>query len=426
VNANLEGTAESIREVLQVAPIRHVRDTNQFCNLEGMVGALPALGGLRGLEFWSLYGFDDELMRQILTSPHLANLRVLILAHDRNGNLTEDNVIIEAVGSPYRANLRWLEVNVDSMWRGPSEEILRAMGASPYLQRVRKLNLSETTLTLELFAGLLRAMPRLERINFHDAKAPLPVWEMVLERARQRKLKWLCLSDARIGEPGEDGGDDLSDHRDFRRGKFKPLGVRVDWYSEFIDPWNGGCWEGHSWDGLRTRHALATGPFVSAGNWDGLAATYRADCVKFAGEEMAARIDALPFATFEADLLPALRRAVEVLGTLPTAKALHLFNEYAGLYPGRFKFTADDPGDRTYPHETSWGVTELATEEIAGPTVAGVGDITGLHERTLPLDPAAASHYLMALALRSIARVLARQPVPVPFIVRWDRVVFRM
>src|SRR5262245_58469116 len=56
----LECPADQIVDVLRRAPIRHVRDTSQFCDLDGVVDALPHLDRLTGLEFWGLYAFKDR------------------------------------------------------------------------------------------------------------------------------------------------------------------------------------------------------------------------------------------------------------------------------------------------------------------------------------------------------------------------------
>src|SRR5262249_17370591 len=93
----LEAPAEDIQAVLPMAPIRHIRDTSQFCDLDGLVEALPGLDRLTGLELWYLYAIDDALLETILSSPHLANLRTLILHHDRNGNLADEAVITRAM-----------------------------------------------------------------------------------------------------------------------------------------------------------------------------------------------------------------------------------------------------------------------------------------------------------------------------------------
>jgi uncharacterized protein (TIGR02996 family) len=113
VAMSLERSADQILAILSKGPIRHVRDTGQFCSFDGVVDALPRLDRLTGLEFWGLYAFDDQLVAKLLTSPHLRNLRTLILHHDRNGNLVNDEVLIEGLTSPYRLNLRELAVNVE-------------------------------------------------------------------------------------------------------------------------------------------------------------------------------------------------------------------------------------------------------------------------------------------------------------------------
>ena len=81
---------------------------------------------------WGLYAFDNQLLAQILSSPHLANLRTLVLHHDRNGNTADEHVIVEAMHSPHRTNLEHLAVNVDGTWRGPSRNVLNAVTPRPH------------------------------------------------------------------------------------------------------------------------------------------------------------------------------------------------------------------------------------------------------------------------------------------------------
>jgi hypothetical protein len=92
-----------------------------------VVEALPHLHRLTGLEFWGIYPFDDEKVRRILESPCLANLQTLMLHHDRNYNLVNDDVIIRRLSPPRdlqiylpgigplprKATLRELAVNVE-------------------------------------------------------------------------------------------------------------------------------------------------------------------------------------------------------------------------------------------------------------------------------------------------------------------------
>src|SRR5262249_48629601 len=53
-------TGDEIAAILNLAPIRHIRDTTQADTLAGVVEALPHLGRLTGLEYWGLYYFDND------------------------------------------------------------------------------------------------------------------------------------------------------------------------------------------------------------------------------------------------------------------------------------------------------------------------------------------------------------------------------
>jgi hypothetical protein len=86
------------------------------------------------------------LLARILSAPEQANLRTLILHHDRNGNLINERVLVDALASPLRANLRELAVNVEGSWRGPPPRLVQAMARSPYLANLQKLTLSNARL----------------------------------------------------------------------------------------------------------------------------------------------------------------------------------------------------------------------------------------------------------------------------------------
>jgi uncharacterized protein (TIGR02996 family) len=94
VEMRLEAPAERIRQVLDRAPIRHIRDLSQLDKLGGVIDALPDLIHLTGLEFWGLYAFDNRHLAHILSAPELAGLHTLILRHDRNGNLAKEQVLV--------------------------------------------------------------------------------------------------------------------------------------------------------------------------------------------------------------------------------------------------------------------------------------------------------------------------------------------
>jgi uncharacterized protein (TIGR02996 family) len=243
VQMRLETSAEEILSVLNLAPIRHIRDLSQ----------------LTGLELWTLYAFDDNLLAEILASPHLANLRTLILHHDRNGNVADEEVIAAAMHSPYRSNLEELAVNVDGMWRGPPRKILKAIATSPYLRNLRRLNLSnagDPGNHPEMDVATIRALgespnlQNLETLDLGQTSFPIEAWDEVLKWPLLSRLSWLRLSDAQQVNPPSiltvAKIEDLSEYREAFERKVKG----IDWESEFVTPWDGNAsWKGLSRDG---------------------------------------------------------------------------------------------------------------------------------------------------------------------------------
>ena len=313
VETYIEKSAERFRDLMALAPVRHIRSTGQFCELEGLAEALPHLAKLRGLEIWGLYAFDNETVRAILTSPHLAELRTLVLYHDRNGNLVHDDVLIEGLMSPHRANLVRLGVNIDDMWRGPSADVIRAMAASPHLRRVRRLKLSDTRLDGDLAARLFGAFSRLTHVDLGSCIASRFAWELILERARRGQLRWLRLEDARVHEHPlneQNFGTELAASPELREA-FDATPARVLWETGFVDPYTGGCWHGYDWEDLRRQQYPAFHRLLKAREFDALEAHFRALCVQHRCETVAASIDAVPFAAWSDAIADALRAAAE-------------------------------------------------------------------------------------------------------------------
>jgi uncharacterized protein (TIGR02996 family) len=258
VQMGLERPAEEIVAVLNKAPIRHVRDISQYCDFKGVVEALPHFERLTGLEFWYLYAFKDSLVEQLLASPHLQNLRTLILHHDRNGNLVKERVLIEGLNSPHRANLEELAVNVDGCWRGPSRKILQAMALSPYLRRLRKLNLTcagdkgnraRMDVKTARALGSSPNLAGLEELDLGRTSFPIEVWDEVLTWPWLSRLKWLRLHYARQVKPPDFflTVAKLKDLPAYRKA-FEERVATVDWQTEFIGPWDGNtCWRGLNW-----------------------------------------------------------------------------------------------------------------------------------------------------------------------------------
>lgn len=261
VQTCLEVSAVQIQELQQISPVRHFRDTTQLCDLTGVVQSLPRFSMLTGLEFWTLYAFDDQLVREILESPYLENLKTLILHHDRNGNLVDETVIVDGLMSPYRRNLEELAVNVDCSWRGPSNDILQAIASSPYLRNLKKLNISNAgdpgnspQLSLETVRMLANSsnLQNLEELDLRATHATATVWEAILRIPWISRLKKVYLCDACEVPEGHwiPINGYLAEMPHWREA-WQARVADIDWDTRFIDPWTGGCWKGFSWNRKR-------------------------------------------------------------------------------------------------------------------------------------------------------------------------------
>jgi uncharacterized protein (TIGR02996 family) len=263
VGMSLEVPASFIAELLRLAPIRHIRDTGQFCELDGMVEALPYLRRLTGLEFWGLYGVDNEKVKQLLQSPHLAGLDTLILHHDRNGSFIDDDVLIRWLlpqpdvqtylpgmePPPRMPALRELAVNVDGSSRGPSAAVVRAMARSPLLSELRKLDLSHSRLDIETVEDLGGSpyLSKLEELDLGHCVFFAEVWDAILRLPQLHQLKWLRLHGARQTDSPGDCMERLSKITGYRDA-FEAAVEKVDWDTEFIHPLIAGCWTGFTWE----------------------------------------------------------------------------------------------------------------------------------------------------------------------------------
>jgi uncharacterized protein (TIGR02996 family) len=433
VSMCLETSRDQILAVLQKAPIRHIRDMSQFCDLSGVVDALPHLDRLRGLEFWCLYAVEDALMEKILASEHLANLRTLILHHDRNGNLIEEQVLVKAMHSPHRANLEELAVNVDGTWRGPSRKILNAMASSPYLRKLRKLNLSnagdegnrpQMDLKTTRALGKSPNLAGLEALDLGRASFSLKVWDEVLKWPWLSGLKWLRLHYARqVNPPSMMTVAEIQNLPEYRLA-FEQKAATVDWETEFITPWDGNAgWTGISWSGLTQQHLFSMWPFVQRRDYDGLEAAFRVDCRKYAGEEAAAAIDELPLEKYEKDLQAGLRQAIAA-SDQPGATSIHLRIRPDLQWNGEYHVSAEPPREPFSPYASySYGGILARYNAPSLPEAAKVRD---RYPARGPLDPGGVYHYLLARTVAAFGRCVARNEAPVPVFFDCMYIVLRM
>jgi hypothetical protein len=377
---------------------------------------------LTALEVWGIYRTSGAQVRELLASPHLGNLRTLILAMDQESREgIDDGVLVEGLASPHRANLRYLGVNFNEVSLGPSERVIRGMIASPHLSRVRQLKLPNSRLSAELMAGLFQAMPRLQRLDLSFCAAPAAAWERLLDRARSGRLCWLGLYGATVAD--RERGHSLSRIPRYRHG-FQEAGVRVDWSSRFIGPGSGGSWKGYSWAARRQQHLFAMNRFVRAGDYDGLEEAYREDCEKYAGEKVMETAAALPFESYETSLHAGMTWAVaEAVPRGARAIFLRARSDYRN-WASEFHLDSHDPGDSTEPHTEFRPGEPLA--RFGGPAFPEAGDLFLMTSRSGPLDPDSLRHYLWARTVAALGRCVRqyRPAVPVFFSCVWA--VFRL
>lgn len=436
VECSLEVPAAEIVELMRLAPIRHIRDIGQFCDLGGVAAALPSLQQLTGLEFWALYACDDELLRQVLLSPHLANLRTLILQHDRNGNTVDEKVIIEALHSPHRARIEELAVNVDGTWRGPSCAILQALATSPHLRRLQKLCLSnagdEGNQPMMDAATIrqLGASPNLAglvELDLGQTSFPIEAWDEVLRWPFLSKLQWLRLHYARqVHPPSCMTVAEIADLPVYREA-FNRLVPDIDWETDFVDPWcSERCWRGHSWANLRQQHLFAMWRYVKQGDYAGLEQAYRADCCRYRGEELAAAIDALPYRRYRYELTPVLRRAIEAGDKRSNSVSTFLRVRPDLNWAGEFHSSSESVTELFEPHDESSYSPEPIQEAPNAPPFAEAAELRRRCSATDLLDPNSAEHYLMAKMIGLTGRLVAAIPHRKPFFLSYMDVVLRM
>jgi uncharacterized protein (TIGR02996 family) len=430
IGMRLETSPDAILAVLRKAPIRHLRDTSQFCDLSGIVDALPHLGCLTGLELWYLYAFDNALLGTILASPHLANLRTLILHHDRNGNMAEERVLVEAMHSPHRANLEELAVNVDGTWRGPSRKLLNAIATSPYLGKLRKLDLTnagdegnrpQMDLKTARALGKSPNLAGLEELDLGRTSFSLKTWDEVLKWPWLSQLKWLRLHYARQVNPPSFLTVAEIRNLPAYRAAFEQRVPVVDWDTF----WGGGTyWRGLSWEGLQQQHLFSMWAYIRRQDYTGLEAAFRADCCKYASEAAAAAIDDLPFKRYQKDLAAGLKQAIAASASTPGATSIYLRIRPDLRWDAEYHVSGEAVREPFEPYESYSYVGPLAN--FAAPSFPEAAKVRDRFSEWKPLDPGGVRHYLLARTVAAFGRCVARNKAPVPVIFDCMYAVFRL
>ena len=419
---SVERPADEILGLLNRLPIRHIRDTGQFCDFAGFVAALDRIptGRLLGLEFWNLYAFDNALLRDMLASVKLGSLRTLILHHDRNGNLASEGVIADALGSKRWAKLETLGVNIDGMWRGPSPRIMNVMADSPHLRRLKRLLVPDLSNVghrpsdnVALFRrfGQSKNFDKLEELDLRSGDHPEAVWREILRWPFLPKLKRLWMTGSRMRIPPHDHGGWVAELPEWRAA-FDFLNPNIDWTTTFVDPWSCDTFEtGLSWGSRKKAPLFAMSRFVKAGDWDGLEAEYRKRCRKAAGLKVTREVEAVPFADYERRLETAYRRAVRAANSRPDGAIYMRLRPDIQWMSQLHVHTTDDINSGEPFEEFSYSGEST---EIEGPRLEAAGELLRREQHAAGVRVNWPGLYLIARTLALFGRLAHRHPLPVP------------
>ena len=357
----LETSRDEIVALLQKAPIKRLRDISQFCDLQGVVDALPDLAGLEGLELWGLYGFDDQLLDTLLHSPHLANLKTLDLT---NAGDTGNQPCLDL-------------------------PTIRALATSPNLANLQHVDLRMTSF-------------------------PIEVWNEVLLSPWLPKLQFLRMNYARQVKSGSHMTvAEIVNLRDYRAA-FERAGPQIDWQTQFFAPWEGNAsWQGFSWKGMKEQHLFSMWPQIQQRDYPQLEACFRRECVQHAGPAAAEAIDELPFAAYEQQLADVWRQVVARAPQVHEANSIclrvRMSREWRGNFDlGQMNLTPNFSPQSEYSHHTP-------AEQIPAPAFPAAAELrSAALARQGRLDPGGVEHYLLARTIAAFGRVLQRQPAPLP------------
>jgi uncharacterized protein (TIGR02996 family) len=427
VDIDYDAAPETILELLQRAPIRHLRDSGPVHSLAAVVGALPALERLTGLEFWRMQEREDALLRQLLNAPQLRNLQTLILhVHGLplDSKPLNEAVLIDGLTSPYRGNIRELAVNVDGWHRGPSPRIIHAIARSPSLVQLQRLDLSHAKLGLRTIDTMVKSTTfrQLAMLDLRGARATEAGWNAMLRFVARAQLRWLRLRYAYVVDHDNTVLGELRDIPTYRTA-FEQYVQTVDWHTAYIDPWDGtASWQGFSWEARRRQALFALQRFLPDCAYADLERTYYTLCRDQAGPDIAERIAALPFADYEAMLAQGLTTAIT---RLPQNNGQAIYFRVRGERWDYAQFTihAEDDVTAPIPREERSYTDTLHVPVAAFPPAADIVNQYPLDEGITPSSPGL---YIVARTLATLGRCLQRTTSPVPVYFSCNYAVFRL
>lgn len=237
---SVERTAEQIAKVANIEVVRHLRDSSQLLDISSLNEALPHLAHLKSLEVWQCCCAGDEDMRPLLTTPHLINLKRLVVQFER-GRSPSTELLVEGLCGKQWKNLKELCVNIQP-WPDDTRlenELLQrlAVDAAFQLQRIdlQGVFLDDKTATALVQSPLLQEVAAIDlsRAIFTDT-----VLEILLKELTRPSLRWLCLYQAEFANAEREIVSMLEESAEWVQKINDRFGDIVDWETEYVTPWS--------------------------------------------------------------------------------------------------------------------------------------------------------------------------------------------
>lgn len=185
------------RALRDVAPVQWLELENPYSTKIWKLGDFHGLRPLRGLRV-RCSNLNGSLVRKLLRSPHLRNIRALDFEDCRVG-AEGCQTLAEHAGFE---NLRWLDLSGNNLpTRG-----LRALASAPTLRKLRTLNLRRQALDPKSLQSLTQAsdweLPALRSLELQDAGLDPQALQRLLESPLAGRLRRLALLETRGESPG--------------------------------------------------------------------------------------------------------------------------------------------------------------------------------------------------------------------------------
>jgi uncharacterized protein (TIGR02996 family) len=242
-------------EVWELAPLRGLRLSGAGLFLSRLLAAGDRLRRLTSLQLRDLVDVDQNALRKLIRSPHLAGLTSLVLHESSDRGYPILRGTLQSIGSaPALAGLTELaiDITVTNADTYLDTSVVRALARSPYLRKLTRLWIPFAHFTGQAARELAASevVARLEVLDLACGATTERGWRDLAESPRLGRLKWLGLESTWVSRSRQDmmregvdtylAEDPLAE---LFLEKFGPEVVDLEGTGQPPSPW----WQGHDW-----------------------------------------------------------------------------------------------------------------------------------------------------------------------------------